>query len=451
MTADTPRRALPERTVERWMRPWQRFIRVEAGSGVVLLVCTALALVLANSPFAALYHSVFDTPLRVSLGSFSLDWTLHHWINDALMVIFFFVVGLEIKREFVAGELRDPRKAALPVAAALGGMVVPAAIYLALQLGEPGERGWGIPMATDIAFVVGCMAVLGPRVPRGLKVLLLALAIVDDIGAILVIAIGYSSGVNMGAIAAAMLGLGLCALLNRVGVRNVAVYGVVGSLIWLSFVISSVHPAVAGVALGLLTPTAALIPHHEVRRHMSEILARVRSEPAASEAEHRALMREVAEDARETIPPLDRLEALLHPWVAYGIMPLFALANAGVHLELGQLGHPVGSAVIAGLVLGKPIGIVVFSFAFVQVGIARLPTGVSWPVLLGGGFIGGIGFTMALFIAGLALDGALLDAAKIGILGGSTLAALIGSALLVLFLPRAAPIESDVDALGEAL
>ncbi len=443
MSVSTPRRALPERTVERWMRPWLRFIRVEAASGAMLLACTVVALVLANSPVAPLYHAVFETPLRLSLGGWTLDWTVHHWINDALMVVFFFVVGLEIKREFVIGELRDPRKAALPMAAALGGMVVPAAIYLALQLGQPGERGWGIPMATDIAFVVGCLAVLGPRVPHGLKVLLLALAIVDDIGAILVIAIGYSSGVNMGAIAAAMAGFGLCALFNRVGVRSIAAYGVVGVLIWLAFVVSGIHPTVAGVALGLLTPTSALIPHTHFQRHMEETLARVRGAPEPGEAEHRELMRQVAEDARETIPPLDRLERVLHPWVAYGIMPLFALANAGVHLELGQLGHPVASAVVAGLLLGKPIGILLFSAGSVALGLARLPTGVSWPVLFSGSFLAGIGFTMALFIADLALDGPLLDAAKTGVLAGSALAAVIGSGLLLMFLARGAPIEDD--------
>jgi NhaA family Na+:H+ antiporter len=264
--------------------------------------------------------------------------------------------------------------------------------------------------------------------------MVLALAIVDDIGAIVVIAIGYSGAVSGAALASAALGFGLCALLNRMGVRGIWVYLVVGSGIWLAFVLSGVHPTVAGVALGLLTPSNQFVSDPSFMAHVDRVVARLRTD--LEPGERRALLMILADEARETVPPLERLEIVLHPWVAFGIMPLFALANAGVHVNLAELGHPVENAVMAGLVVGKPVGIFLFSYVFVRLGIARLPAGVTWPILLGGGFLGGIGFTMALFIADLALAGPLLEAAKIGILTGSALAAVAGSLLLVLVLPR---------------
>ncbi len=436
---------LPEAAVQRWVRPFVRFMRIEAASGVVLLCSAAVALVAANSPLAHLYHSALEFPLTVSFGALRLDWTLHHWINDGLMTVFFFVVGLEIKREFVVGELRDPRKAALPIAAALGGMVAPAAIYLALQFGQPGERGWGIPMATDIAFVVGCMALLAPRIPHGLRIMLLALAIVDDIGAILVIAVGYSSGVQPAGLAFACVGFGLCALLNRIGVRQVGVYFAVGAGIWLAFVQSGVHPAIAGVLLGLLTPARAWIEERRFLGMLSSLAEHLKDTGPLEEVPRRAAARNVEAFARETVPPLERLELSLHPWTAFLIMPLFAFANAGVTIHLGELGHPVENAVMAALVLGKPIGIVLFSWLFVRAGLARLPTGVNWRSMLGAGCLAGIGFTLSLFVAGLALDGELLNAAKIGVLTGSTLSAVLGALLLIAALPREAPAESDLD------
>jgi NhaA family Na+:H+ antiporter len=423
----------PEPPVERWLAPFARFLRIEAASGSLLLLCAVAALALANSPLAERWHALFETRLAIGVGPYTLDWTLHHWINDGLMTVFFFVVGLEIKREFALGELREPKQAALPIAAALGGMVVPAAIYLALRAGEPDERGWGIPMATDIAFVVGCMAVLGRRVPHGLKVLVLALAIVDDIGAILVIAVGYSDALDGGALAVAAAGFGACALANRIGVRQVAVYVWIGAGIWLALVRSGVHPTVAGVLLGLLTPASAFLPRAGLDTAVARAAARLGQDSLPDPGETQELALELAETVHESVSPLERLEARLHPWVAFAIMPLFALANAGVALDARAVGHPVGLAVAAGLVIGKPIGIALACFASVHLGLARLPTGVHWRHVIAGGCLGGIGFTMALFIAGLALEGELLDAAKVGILGGSTLAALLGAALL---LPR---------------
>ena len=429
-------RVLPETLIGRWVRPLARFLEIEAASGVVLLACAATALIAANSPHEHAFHAFWETPIGFSLGSLELRHPLHHWINDGLMTIFFFVVGLEIKREFVLGELRDRRAAALPLAAALGGMLVPAALYLLLQLGEPGERGWGIPMATDIAFVVGVMALMGPRVPHGLRIMLLTLAIADDIGAVIVIAVAYSDALSGAALAAAAVGFGFCFLFNRIGIRTVAVYLVLGAGIWLATLSSGVHPTVAGVLLGLMTPARAWIGDRSFRDLLRDVVSHLEGDRKAylPDGQHTVLT-QVAYAARETVPPLERLEIALHPWVAFGIMPLFALANAGVHIDASELLHPIEIAVVAGLVIGKPVGIVLVSWIFVKAGLARLPGGVSWPAMAGAGLLAGVGFTMALFIAGLALDGSLLDPAKIGILAGSAIAGVLGSLVLYLALP----------------
>lgn len=400
-------------------------------------MCTVLALALANSSAAGAYHKFWHTPVHLEIGDFKLGGELGHFVvNDVLMTIFFFVVGLEIKRELVAGELRDARKAALPIAAALGGMLVPAAIYMALQshhIGEPPFRGWGVPMATDIAFVVGIMAVLGKRVPFGLKIMLLSLAIADDIGAVIVIAAFYGTGLNWFMLLAAAAGFAFVRILNASGVRSVPVYAVVGVFIWLAVYKSGVHPTVAGVLLGLLTPPDEWVSRDALRLSLSDLAARLDESPAEAGAAELQLM---AFAARESVSPLERLETWLHPWVGFAIMPLFALANAGVHVEPNAMTSSVAVAVAVGLLLGKPIGVMLFSFLAVKLKLARLPHGVTWPVLLGGGFLAGIGFTMSLFVAGLAFDAHpdLLADAKIGILTGSVLSAIIGAAILLLTL-----------------
>jgi NhaA family Na+:H+ antiporter len=412
-------------------------LEIESASGVVLLICTVVALVLANSPLAEAFAEVWQTRLTLAVGSFELNKPLLLWINDGLMTAFFFVVGLEIKRELVAGELRDRRKAALPVMAALGGMIAPAVVYLLLRGGQPGEAGWGIPMATDIAFVVGFLALLGPRVPIGLKILLLSVAIADDIGAVLVIACFYSTNISLVAVGLAALGFGLTYLLNQIGVRRVPVYVVVGAGIWLAVLKSGVHPTVAGVLLGLLTPGSAWVGDRALVDILNAALNRLRSEKDGQiEHHHHPVLGQLELASREAVSPLERLEMALHPWVAFGIMPVFALANAGVVVEPTALSHPVAVAVAVGLVCGKPLGILLFSWLGVRVGLARLPTGVNWRIMLGAGCLAGIGFTMSLFIAGLALDGELLDDAKIGTLTGSALSAAIGFLLLLAFLPR---------------
>jgi NhaA family Na+:H+ antiporter len=437
---------LPRPPIQRLVRPFARFLRVEAASGSVLLVCTVVALVLSNSPWAEAFTGFWHTPISLHVGPLELHASLAHLINDGLMTIFFFVVGLEIKRELVAGELRDPKKAALPVLAALGGMVVPAGIYLLLQYGQPGEPGWGTPMATDIAFVVGFLALLGSRVPSGLKIFLLSLAIVDDIGAVLVIAVFYTKTISWLALALGGAGFGLIYVLNLLGVRRVPVYVVLGTGIWLAFHESGVHPTVAGVLLGLLTPASAWVGERALLDVLADLIQRVRGQGVATLHHQPEVFDRLMTAARESVSPLERLEIGLHPWVAFVIMPIFALANAGVHLNLAALMHPIALAVAAGLVLGKPLGIVFFSWLSVRLGVARLPEGVGWLVLLGAGCLAGIGFTMSLFIAGLALDGELLDAGKIGTLAGSSVSATLGSALLLCFLRRKQSAENNAPA-----
>ena len=436
---------LPEEPIDRLIGPFERFMHVEASSGIVLLAATVLALVLANSPMSERFLAFWGTEVGFRLGSFEMIHSLKHWINDGLMVIFFFVIGLEVKRELVVGELRDPRRAALPVVAALGGMIVPAAVYLAFQWGEPGQRGWGIAMATDIAFVVGCIAILGSRVPIGLRVLLLSLAIADDIGAILVIAIGYTESINITALVLAFVGLGVIFFLGRAGVRSFLVYTIVGTLVWLGFHESGVHPTIAGVLLGLLTPTRVYVGEGLFASALDAASGIFHGGAWGDESQRAIKVARFRKLARETVSPVEYLEGALHPWSSFIILPLFALANAGVVIELSDFANPIAQAVAAGLVIGKPLGIVIFSFLAVRIGLARLPEGVTWGVLVGGGFLAGIGFTMALFIAGLALTGDAMDAAKVGVLGASAVAAIIGMSLLNRLLPSSKGLPQNHD------
>jgi NhaA family Na+:H+ antiporter len=407
----------------RWLRPLARFFHIESSGGIALMACTVAALALANSPWAESFASFWQISIGIDVAGVGLHKPIVLWINDGLMTLFFFVVGLEIKREFVSGELSDWHKAMLPLVAALGGMAAPAAVYLALQWGQPTASGWGVPTATDIAFVVGFLVLLGPRVPHGLKVLLLSLAIVDDIGAILVIALGYNQGLIPWLLALGLGGLGLALVVRWLGVRHVVAYIAIGAFTWLCFLKSGVHPTVAGVALGLMTPARPLLGDRAPFDVMTDLIRRLGG-----------LHGEKGRPP-ELVSPLDRLEHALHPWVAFFIMPVFALANAGVALEPRLLTQPVAVAVVAGLVLGKPLGIVLFSLAALRLGVARMPKGVNVKTLLGAGCLAGIGFTMSLFIAGLAFSDIHLDEAKVGILAGSGVSAALGLLLLYQFLP----------------
>lgn len=420
---------LPDRPIQRLGRPLTAFMRIESASGVVLLICTAIALLAANSPYAEAYDAFWHHELRIAVGEFQLAYSVAHWINDGLMVVFFFVIGLEIKRELVIGELSDPKKVVLPVAAAFGGVIAPVAIYLSLQYGEVGQHGWAVPMATDIAFVVGCLSLLGSRIPRGLGILMLSLAIVDDLMAVLVIAVFYTSSISSGWLAGAGVGLVTIVVMNRLGIRSVAMYFIAGVWVWLCTLQSGVHPTIAGVIVGLLTPVQPWLGGMKFLgflRHTDEML---RKEETSIERA-RELVADLSFASREAVSPLFRIETVLHPWVAFGIMPLFALANAGVPIELDGIGEPVAVAVAAGLFFGKPIGIFGASWLTVKLGWAARPEGVTWPILGGAAFLGGIGFTMALFIASLGLSGDLLLSAKIGIILGSFTSAVIGMLIL---------------------
>jgi len=420
---------LPDRPIQRLQRPLTAFMHIESASGVVLLICTAIALIAANSPYAEVYEAFWHHEVRIAVGKFELAYPLSHWINDGLMAVFFFVIGLEIKRELVVGELSDPKKVALPVAAALGGVIAPVAIYLSLQYGEAGEHGWAVPMATDIAFVVGCMSLLGNRIPRGLSILMLSLAIVDDLLAVLVIAIFYTSSISMAWLAAALVGIAVIVAMSRLGVRSVGMYFIAGLWVWLCTLKSGVHPTIAGVMLGLLTPVHPWLGGPKFLGFLRHTDDTLRKEETTIERA-RELVADLSFASREAVSPLFRVETALHPWVAFGIMPLFALANAGVPIELGGIGEPVAVAVAAGLFVGKSIGIFGASWLTVKLGLAARPEGVTWSILGGAAFLGGIGFTMALFIASLGLSGGLLLSAKLGIILGSFASAVLGMFIL---------------------
>jgi NhaA family Na+:H+ antiporter len=418
--------------VARMVAPLVRFMHVESAGGLVLLLCTMAALVLANSSLAGLFQALWQRPFGVTLGEFTLQKPLLLWINDGLMALFFFVVGLEIKRELVSGELADPRKALLPIVAALGGMIVPAILFSVFLWGRPGSHGWGVPMATDIAFVVGFLTLLGTRVPAGLKLFLLTLAIADDLGSVLVIAFAYTTDLHPLALGFAAIGVALVLFFRAIGIRAMAIYALVGFGIWFGFLKSGLHPTLAGVLLGFLTPARPKVRQRVLLDIAGDLFARLRQ---TREGHSPATL--------ETLSPAERLENMLHPWVAFVIMPLFALANADVTMELAGLSTPVAMGIAVGLVLGKPLGIVLFSWISVRLGMTRLPRGLNWKMMIGAGCLGGIGFTMSLFIAGLAYQDILLGQAKIGILFASTLSAVLGCLILWFFLPSNANSEEE--------
>jgi NhaA family Na+:H+ antiporter len=432
---------LPTAKVDRLAAPLRRFFAIQSTSGFVLVGCTALALFLANSRWADAFDAVWHMSWSLSVGSHTFAKDLLHIINDGLMTIFFFVVGLEIKREFVAGELRDPKQAALPIVAAVGGMLVPAQVFLATAsfagLDAVAKKGWAIPMATDIAFVVGVLTLFGDRIPSSLKVLLLTLAIVDDLGAVLVIALVFTETIHWSALTVAGLGLLLAWMMRASGVRQVALYVVVGAIVWLAVLKAGVHPTVAGVLLGLMTPARPWIDHARLAEIMETTVAHLRT--GDREAAHARLLSRAEFAVREGLSPLERLEKLLHPWVAFGIMPLFALANAGVAIRIQAATDPVALSIAAGLAIGKPVGILVFSAVAIAIGLAKRPPQLTWGLLAGGACLGGIGFTMSIFLAGLALPDALLDAGKLGTLMGSLVSAIAGIVLLLQFSRQSVP------------
>src|SRR5918993_3783945 len=425
--------------VERIVRPFQDFAHKQSSGGILLIIATAIALVWANSPWCEGYAALWHTKLTVGVGDFSLSKDLTHWINDGLMAIFFLVVGLEIKREVLVGELSSVRGAALPVAAAVGGATVPALIYLAFTLGREGVAGWGIPMATDIAFALGVLALLGERVPVSLKVFLTALAIVDDIVAVLVIALFYTSNISWSALAVGALFLIALVVANLIGVDRTLVYALLGVGLWLAFLLSGVHATIAGVLLAFTVPASSFIDPDQFLKRSRYVLDRFeqageKGENVLTNEERQAALHALNQATHKLEPPLHELEHALHPWVVFAIMPLFALANAGVVLGgdfAAALINPVAFGIVAGLVVGKQLGITLFVWLAVKSGVSELPEDINWRHVYGVGWLAGIGFTMSLFITDLAFsDGSLVEAAKLGILVASVIAGVVGWVIL---------------------
>jgi NhaA family Na+:H+ antiporter len=416
------------------------FAENDASGGILLLVCTVFALIWANSPWYGSYESILHTIVTVGAGGFQFNISIHHLINDGLMAIFFFLVGLEIKREMLAGELASAKQAALPIAAATGGVLFPALIYFFVNFfinpGSGSVHGWAIPMATDIAFAVGVMALLRDRVPPSLKVFLTALAIVDDIAAVLVIALFYTKEISIGSIGVAGVCLAISYAANRLGMRSRLPYTLLGILVWLALLRSGIHATIAGVLLAFTIPVktkldpAKFLSGARNALHHFEAAASSGMGVLSSE-EQQAAIRRLEVHCEHVQPPLHRMELALRPWVSLVIMPVFALANAGVRIVgSGEISlfHPVLIGVAIGLLVGKPAGVTLFAWLAVRFGLAERPASVSWKQLHGASWLAGIGFTMSLFIATLAFQGSpMLVEAKIGILLGSLAAGIVGS------------------------
>jgi NhaA family Na+:H+ antiporter len=459
--------------ITRLARTFQRFAQVEGSGGIVLLICALIGLALANSPWAQEYMNFLDRHFLVAFDPlFTLDLPLAQWVNDGLMVVFFFVVGLEIKREILIGELSSPRRAVLPIMAAAGGMIVPAFIYLLFNRGGAGERGWGIPMATDIAFALGVLSLLGRRVPVSLKVFLTALAIADDLGAVLIIALFYTDTLNALALELGVLTLIALVVFNRLGGRSLIVYGLLGLITWIDFFFSGIHATVAGVLIAMTIPARNRIDAQSFLEHSRRLLDWFERNGGHGRQElltanQRMAIYEMERACKQVETPLHRFETILHPWVAYLIIPIFALTNAGVALNLDMLRHlfsPVGLGIFLGLVVGKFIGIFTATFLAVKLKLAVLPRNVRWAHVAGVSCLGGMGFTMSLFIAGLAFgghglaalqgtphlamtvsaDSLLHNVSKLAILTASLTAGIIGSLILL-----RVPVLSEADAAAE--
>lgn len=419
--------------------PFRQFIRQDASSGILLIICTIIALAWANSPLSGYYFGLWETPVSITIGDTGFSKPLLLWVNDGLMAIFFFTIGLEIKREVIDGELSSLRKAALPMVAAIGGMLVPAALFVFLHMGNEGIQGWGIPMATDIAFSLGILYLLGSRVPLGLKVFLTAFAIVDDIGAVLIIALFYSHEVHWNALAISGGLLAFLFICNYIfSAKRGWIYIIGGIGVWYYMLKSGIHPTIAGVLVAFTVPATNNIRLKRFTESIRDFLSDFREEKAAEggpflpeqELETLNILKKNVKDVQ---PPLQRMEFLFNDFVAFFVMPLFALANAGVMLQGGleMVSRPLFLHIALALIFGKLLGIFGFSWLSVRLGFTGLPVGANWTQMAGVSLLGGIGFTMSLFIANLALaDGDLLAQAKLGILAGSLVAGLAGFFLL---------------------
>ena len=416
--------------------PVQRYIHTESVGGLVLLLATVAALIWANSPWYDQYHRLLETHLSFDLALLDIDLSLHHWINDGLMAFFFFVVGLEIKREALFGHFSTLRRAALPAIAALGGMVVPAAVYLIFNLDGEGARGWGVPMATDIAFAIGVLALLGPRVPMQLRVFLLGLAVADDLGAIIVIAVAYTESISFAYLGMVVGLVAIVMVLNRVGFNHTAVTSALGFLIWVAMLKSGVHATIAGVLFALLIPARPQYSKERFAEESEGLISDYRQALSNDDTElSETILGQLEELSQGTESPMERLERLVHPWTSYVILPVFALANAGLHLSGVALSDVITSdvavGVMAGLLFGKVAGITLIPWVASRFGIVELPLYVSWRSVIGAGFLAGIGFTVAIFISSLAFtDPELILNAQVGIMCASVLAGILGYLIL---------------------
>lgn len=418
---------------------FQEFFQSSTSAGIVIVACTALALAWINSPFSASYHALLATPLQITVDTFQLDFTIEHFVNDGLMVVFFLVVGLEIKRELLIGELSSRKKAMLPMIAAVSGMLVPGLIYAIFNIGTPAIRGWAVPVATDIAFALGILALLGNRVPLGLKIFLAALAIVDDLLSVVVIALFYTSTLHVASLMWAAVIVMILIIGNRSNIHSLLFYGLAGIALWLCFLSSGVHPTIGGVVLAICIPSRSRIDQRSFLLRTRELVNRI---VAREEEQHDAV--HALESLCERVQsPLHRIEHSLQPWVAFGIMPLFAVVNAGVAFNSSVVTHlisPVSLGIILGLFLGKQLGVSFAVWLSIRLHWAELPANVTMRNIYGVSILCGIGFTMALFVAHLAFtSNADLEIAKLSILVGSFISAIAGSMLLRSSLPKTLP------------
>jgi len=434
MLKETPPARTPRLPIEVLTSPFVSFAKMEAASGILLVASTIAALVWANSPWAGSYNTIWNAPVSIGFGPFALTETRREWINDGLMPVFFFLVGLEIKREVLIGELSSLRQAAFPVISAVGGAIVPALLYLLIAHGQGVQQGWAVPMATDIAFVIGVLALLGRRVPASLKVFVTAVAIADDLLAVLVIALLYTQQIHVIHLAFGAAGLALCFVANRLGVRQPAIYAIIGVFVWYGVLQSGVHATIAGVLLALTIPARTYVDRESFLKRSRWLIDRYEAAPPDSPEAHSAV-HGMASQLELVESPLQRIEHFLHPWVTFIILPLFAIANLGVPI-LGNVAaavrHPVSLGVAIGLFAGKPIGVWLSARMSAKLGLATAPADLSWGDLFGAAWLCGIGFTMSLFIATLAFaDQTLLHMAKFGVLAGSLASGLCASLWLI--------------------
>lgn len=431
-----------ENTFKQAVTPIEEFLHQESSSGILLMICVAAALIIANSPLYSAYDALLHTKFTIGTPGFSITHSIHHWINDGLMALFFFVIGLEVKREILIGELSNLRQAMLPIGAAIGGMIVPAGLYLLFNQSGEGVSGWGIPMATDIAFAVGIIALLGARVPRPLVAMLLALAIVDDIGAVLVIALFYTDAIHSGSLFFAGLCLVLLIVINLAGIRRPLPYAVVGIVLWLAMMKSGVHATLAGVLAAFTVPARSSCNPEQFSRTIEDLAAdfkaQIHDAPGSSQlnvlrnSQKQGILQSIENSVHYMESPLHRMEHGLHGWVSFLIIPVFALANAGIPIDFAKLDtillHPVTIGIMVGLLLGKVVGVTLCSWLIVALRFSELPEGVTLSQIVGIGFLAGIGFTMSIFIASLAFapyPDYLLNA-KIGIVFASFIAGTAG-------------------------